>query len=42
MDPATLTASALAALLLAGCSTPHNYPPSAPNTGRRKPPPEQD
>jgi hypothetical protein len=32
----------LAALLLAACSTPHNYPPAAPNTGRRKPPPEQD
>jgi len=30
------------ALLLAACSTPHSYPPAAPNTGRRKPPPEQD
>ena len=32
----------LAALLLAACSTLHNYPPAAPNTGRRKPPAEQD
>jgi hypothetical protein len=32
----------LAALLVAACSTPHYYPPTAPNTGRRKPPPEQD
>ena len=32
----------LAALALAACSTPHSYPPAAPSTGRRKPPPEQD
>lgn len=28
--------------MLAGCSAPHYYPPAAPSTGRRKPPPEQD
>jgi hypothetical protein len=32
----------LAALALAACSTPHYYPPAAPNTARRKPPAEQD